>query len=89
MIDKPQALVTYPGGACGEWLAIQIGKHDKYYVEETEGIEIGNEVLIDARYLEVSKASKHRSKSAHQEAKAKSAAMKRASMVVKHTELEV
>jgi hypothetical protein len=42
MIDKPQALVTYPGGASGEWLAIQIGKHDKYYSEETEGSDIGN-----------------------------------------------
>ena len=37
MIDVPQALVSYPGGACGEWLAIQIGKHDKYYSEYMEG----------------------------------------------------
>lgn len=42
MIDIPQALVSYPGGASGEWLAIQIGKHDKYYSEETEGKDIGN-----------------------------------------------
>ena len=34
MISKPQALVSYPGGAGGEWLAIQIGLHDKYFNEE-------------------------------------------------------
>ena len=33
MIDTPQALVSYPGGTGGEWLAIQIGNHDKYYHE--------------------------------------------------------
>ena len=31
MINIPQAIFSYPGGACGEWLAIQIGNHDKYY----------------------------------------------------------
>ncbi|OUX06185.1 MAG: hypothetical protein CBE00_08565 [Planctomycetaceae bacterium TMED240] len=41
MIDTPQALVSYPGGTGGEWLAIQIGKHDKYYSEHTQGEHVG------------------------------------------------
>lgn len=42
MIDTPQAIVSYPGGASGEWLAIQIGKHDKYYNKWTEGVHVGD-----------------------------------------------
>ena len=36
-IKTPQCLVSYAGGSGGEWLAIQIGKHDKFYNEELVG----------------------------------------------------
>lgn len=31
MINIPQVIVNYPGGSGGEWLAIQIGRHEKYF----------------------------------------------------------
>lgn len=36
MIDIPQVFVSYAGGSGGEWLAIQLGKHDKYYNDEID-----------------------------------------------------
>ena len=33
-INIPQCLVSYAGGSGGEWLAVQIGQHDKYYNRE-------------------------------------------------------
>lgn len=33
-IKIPQCLVSYAGGSGGEWLAVQIGQHDKYYNSE-------------------------------------------------------
>ena len=31
MIEAPQLLINYLGGSCGEWLAIKMAQHDKYY----------------------------------------------------------
>lgn len=46
-ITTPQVLVSYPGGASGEWLAIQIGMHNKYsdnlkFSKYELGVDIGN-----------------------------------------------
>ena len=31
MIEAPQLLINYLGGSGGEWLAIKMSQHDKYY----------------------------------------------------------
>ncbi|MDA9302505.1 hypothetical protein N8072_01035 [bacterium] len=41
-IDIPQVIVTYPAGCGGEWLAYQLGLHDKYYNEEIKVKEMEN-----------------------------------------------
>lgn len=39
-INIPQAFISYPGGATGEWLAYQIGQHDKYYAHHQGELQL-------------------------------------------------